>query len=81
VAFGERGAAFALSWQVTPPLYSWAMDRRLVPLRVLVVEPIVRQSGSVEFFVSPEYYGVRRFEENFGLRAGIRSYFNAERAW
>lgn len=75
VAVSEVAPAFTMTWQLTPLLYSWAMDPRLVPLRVLTVEPIVRQSGSIEIFVSPEYWGRRRFEENFGVRAGLRAYF------
>lgn len=67
---GSDGAAFGLRWQVTPLLYSFATDARLNRWRWWLAEPIVRQSGSLELFVSPEYLAGR-----FGGRAGLRSYF------
>lgn len=73
---GEQGARFGLRWQLTPVLYSFALDSRLSPWRWLVVEPVVRQSGSVELFVSPEYLALDGgAAERFGVRAGLRSYF------
>lgn len=72
---GDSGAHGTMTWQFTPLLYSWAMDRRLVPFRFFVVEPIVRQSGSVELFLSPEYVGRGAFEDSWGFRAGARAYF------
>jgi hypothetical protein len=76
LGFGEDGALFGLRWQVTPLLYSFATDARLSPWRSLVVEPIVRQSGSLELFVSPEYLALDGgIGARFGLRAGLRSYF------
>jgi hypothetical protein len=75
VAFGEQGARFGLRWQVTPVLYSFALDSRLSPWRWFVVEPIVRQSGSVELFLSPEYLALEGgAAERFGVRAGLRGY-------
>ncbi len=52
---GNEGARFGMRWQVTPFLYSFGIHRRLSPIRTLIVEPIVRHSGSIEFFVSPEW--------------------------
>ena len=75
MAIGERGVHGTMSWQVTPLLYSWAMDKRLSPWRTFVVEPLVRQSGSVELFLSPEYLGRGQAEYNWGFRAGVRAYF------
>lgn len=75
VAFGERGAHGMMTWQLTPLLYSWSLDRRLSPLRFFVVEPLVRQSGSVEAFISPIYLGRGAFEDSLGFRAGARAYF------
>src|SRR4051794_40380571 len=46
MAFGETGVHGTMTWQMTPLLYSWALDRRLTPVRFFVVEPVVRQSGS-----------------------------------
>jgi hypothetical protein len=41
-----------------------------------VAEPLVRQSGSLELFVTPEYffYGSSP-ADGWALRAGVRSYF------
>jgi hypothetical protein len=74
-----RGAGvtrFGLRWQLTPVLYSFGVHRTANPWRAFVVEPFLRQSGSVELFVSPEYlfYG-RSFSDGLLWRIGARSYF------
>ncbi len=75
VAFHEHGAQGTLTWQITPVLYSWGIDRRLSRFRAFIVEPIVRQSGSVEVFFSPEWMGRGLGAQNLGFRAGVRAYF------
>jgi hypothetical protein len=73
---GEDGAVFGLRWQVTPLLYSFATDARLSRWRWLVAEPIVRHSGSLELFASPEYLALDGgIGARFGVRAGVRSYW------
>jgi hypothetical protein len=73
---GDSGAVFGLRWQVTPVLYSFATDPRLSRWRWFVAEPIVRQSGSVELYFSPEYLTIgNTFGDRLGARMGIRSYF------
>jgi hypothetical protein len=68
-------AAFGARWQLTPVLYSFGIHRSQSPWRFFVVEPIVRQSGSLEWYVSPEYLDLEDdFSERFGLRTGLRSY-------
>ena len=76
LAYGGGSARFGLRWQVTPLLFSWGIHRGLSPWRFLVVEPYVRQSGSVEAYVTPEYfvYG-SKFADGWVPRAGVRSYF------
>jgi hypothetical protein len=70
------GARFGLRWQLTPLLYSFATDARLDRWRWFVVEPIVRQSGSIELFASPEYLALDGgIAARFGVRGGLRSYF------
>jgi hypothetical protein len=73
LAVAEDGLRFGLQWQLTPLSYSFGVDRRLSPWRAFIVEPVVRHSGSVELFFSPEY--LARAGERFGFRAGVRSYF------
>jgi hypothetical protein len=69
------GAHAGMRWQITPFLYSFGMNPRLSPLRSLVVEPVVRHSGSTELFVSPEYLAAgARTESRWMLRVGLRSY-------
>lgn len=70
LGIGNDGATFGLRWQVTPLLYSFATDARLDRWRWWLAEPLLRQSGSIELFASPEYLAGR-----FGGRAGLRSYF------
>ncbi len=73
---GEDGALFGLRWQLTPLLYSFASDARLDRFRWFIAEPVVRQSGSIELFVSPEYLSLDGgIGARFGVRAGLRSYF------
>ena len=76
IAAGAGGARFGLRWQVTPLLYSWGINRRLSPWRVLVAEPYVRQSGSIEAYLSPELItGGITFSDMWLVRPGIRAYF------
>jgi hypothetical protein len=72
---GEGVGRFGLRWQVTPLLYSFGVYRTVSPWRSLVVEPLLRQSGSVELFVGPEYifYG-RSFADGLLWRIGARTY-------
>ncbi len=67
--------AFGARWQLTPVLYSFGIHRSQTPWRFFVVQPIVRQSGSLEWYVSPEYLALEDdFSDRFGLRTGLRSY-------
>jgi hypothetical protein len=76
LAFGGSGPLFGMRWQVTPLLYSFGIDRRLSPFRAFVVEPLVRTSGSLEWFVAPEYLALDGdLRRRFGFRTGLRAYF------
>jgi len=76
LGLGQEGALFGLRWQLTPVLYSFATDARLSRWRWLLAEPIVRQSGSIELFASPEYLALDGgVAARFGVRAGLRAYF------
>ena len=68
---GQGASYFGLRWQLTPVLYSFGINRKLSPWRFFVVEPLTRQSGSIELFFSPEYV----FGLSTVLRTGLRSYF------
>ncbi|MEE9118832.1 MAG: hypothetical protein V3U02_09625 [Calditrichia bacterium] len=66
---------FGLRWQVTPLLYSFGINRKLNPWRYFVVEPLVRQNGSIELFFTPEWLNVtNKFKTNWLFRGGIRVY-------
>jgi hypothetical protein len=67
------GAGFGLRWQLTPLLYSFGIHRSLSPWRTFVVEPLTRQSGSIELHLSPEY--LTALDDHFGGRVGVKSYF------
>ena len=76
LGLGEGGATFGLRWQVTPLLYSFATDARLDRFRWFISEPVVRQSGSIELFASPEYLALDGgVGARFGARGGLRAYF------
>ncbi|EYF03767.1 Hypothetical protein CAP_5197 [Chondromyces apiculatus DSM 436] len=71
----NAGVRFGARWQVTPLLYSFGIDPRLSPWRVLVAEPIVRHAGSVELYGSPAYLaGGGTLGNRWLLRAGVRAY-------
>jgi hypothetical protein len=76
LAYGHDVARFGVRWQATPLLFSWGIHRGLSPWRFFVAEPYVRQSGSVELYVTPEYvvHGAS-FADGWILRTGVRSYF------
>ncbi len=79
---------FGARWQLTPFLYSFGIDRRLLPVRMLVAEPDVRHSGSVEIYLQPELLsasfadkkgtvkgqGIAAPDGIFLLRGGVRAY-------
>jgi hypothetical protein len=76
LGFGADGALFGLRWQLTPLLYSFATDARLSRWRWFIAEPIVRHSGSLELFASPEYLSLDGgVAGRFGAQLGVRSYF------
>lgn len=62
--------AFGLRWQVTPVLWSFGASRHQSRWRTFVVDPIARQSGSLELSTSFEYIGghVDRLLARPGLR-------------
>jgi hypothetical protein len=73
----DRGRArFGASWQLTPLLYSFGINRKLSPWRSLVVEPIVRHSGSIELYLAPEVLAgdFPSYADRWIGRVGLRSY-------
>jgi hypothetical protein len=76
LVYGDATARFGVRWQVTPLLFSWGIHRGLSPWRFLVAEPYVRQSGSIELYLTPEYVSSGGSLGDGGiLRTGLRSYF------
>lgn len=76
VVVAEGQPSLALEWQLTPLLWSHAMDPRLSPWRSFVVEPVVRQSGSLELFIAPQFWpswqpGPQRWGSKLGLRTTV----------
>ena len=74
IAAGDGTARFGLRWQVTPLLYSFGIQRRVSPWRFFIVEPIVRHSGSIELYFSPEYVVHGSFGDSLLWRGGVRTY-------
>ncbi len=70
------GLRFGLRWQVTPVLYSFGLNHRVSRWRFLVAEPLARQNGSLEFFISPEYLDLgHSAKDHWLVRGGLRAYF------
>lgn len=71
----QQHAYFSMRWQITPVLYSFGVRREVNPWRVLIAEPNLRQGGSIELFLSPEYTAFPGdLSGKWGLRSGVRSY-------
>ena len=69
-------ARLGMRWQITPLLQSFGINNRLSPWRYLVVEPMVRQNGSIELFFTPEWVNLtEKFSTNWLFRGGLRLYF------
>lgn len=66
----QTRSAFGLRWQVTPVLWSFGVHRKLSGWRFFIVDPLARQSGSIELSTSFEYIGghVDRLLARPGLR-------------
>lgn len=72
---GGSGSRFALRWQITPLLYTFALRRELSPWRFFVVEPLARQGGSLELYFSPAYVMSGERFQRLMPRLGARAYF------
>lgn len=64
-------AAFALSWQLTPVLWSFGLHRSLSPWRFFVVDPIARVSGSIELTAGFDW--VMGHVDTLLVRPGLRA--------
>ena len=65
--------AFGLRWQLTPLVYSWGTNRRITRWRSFVVDPLARNSGSLELNTSFEYFFGHI--DRFIVRPGVRANF------
>lgn len=76
ITLSGDGTRFGLRWQIAPVLYSFGINKRLDPWRYFISEPFVRQSGSIELFLSPEYFNLDDiYESEWLFRGGLRAYF------
>jgi hypothetical protein len=64
--------AFGVRWQLTPLLWSFGVHRSQTGWRTFVVDPIARQSGSLELSTSFEYIG--GWVDRLLVRPGLRVY-------
>ncbi|MBL1214193.1 MAG: hypothetical protein HND52_12610 [Ignavibacteriae bacterium] len=68
--------SFGMQWQITPLLYSFGINKNVNPWRSFIIDPVKRQSGSAEFFLSPEYLNLASsFKNKWLFRTGVRLYF------
>jgi hypothetical protein len=68
----DLSPSFGLRWQATPLLWSFGVHPRQSRWRYFVVDPIARQSGSLELSTSFEYIGGH--VDRFLVRPGLRVY-------
>ena len=65
--------AFGMRWQLTPVVWSWGTNRRITRWRSFVIDPIARNSGSIELNTTFEYlFG---HVDRMLVRPGIRATF------
>lgn len=69
----EVESAFGLRWQLTPVLWSWGVHRRSSRLRWFVVDPLARNSGSIELDTTFEY--LWGHVDRMLVRPGVRATF------
>ena len=65
-------ATWGLRWQLTPLLWSFGVHRAQSRWRTFIVDPIARQSGSLELSTSVEYIG--GWVDRLLVRPGLRVY-------
>lgn len=71
----KSGVKFGMRWQITPMLYSFGINKKLSPWRYFITDPLARQSGSAELFISPEYLNIGdSFKNKWLFRYGLRTY-------
>ncbi len=70
-ARGDASPSFGLRWEAAPLLWSWGVHPRQSRWRSFIVDPIARQSGSLELSAGIEYIAghVDRFIPRSTLRA------------
>ncbi|MEO6695731.1 MAG: hypothetical protein ABIO41_11070 [Ignavibacteria bacterium] len=66
---------FALRWHITPLNISFTTNKYISPVQFFLVNPMRKYTGSLEFFVQPEW-SMSRFENSglkkFGVGVGSR---------
>ena len=65
--------AFGMRWEVTPVLWSWGVNRHASRWRFFVVDPLARNSGSLELNGTVEYFFGH--VDRFLVRPGVRATF------
>lgn len=72
---GGGSVHFALGWQVTPVLFSFATHKDISPWRFLVADPWARHGGSVELFAAPYLFLA---DPHGAAKLGARAYVPLE---
>lgn len=65
--------AFGMRWELTPILWSWGVNRHASRWRFLVVDPLARNSGSLELNGTIEYFFGH--VDRFLVRPSVRATF------
>ena len=72
---GNSRLQFGLRWQITPVNISFKTNKYVSPVQFFMINPVRRFTGSVEFFVQPEWT-TSGFEysrlDRFGISTGSR---------
>lgn len=70
----QTDAAMGFRWQITPISYTFGVNDKLSRFRYLMVDPLARNSGSVEMYFQPEWNNFKNINHKWALNSGVRLY-------
>ena len=70
----ETNAAIGFRWQITPIAYTFGLNDKLSRFRYFMVDPLARNSGSIELFLQPEWNNFKYINHKWAINTGARLY-------
>ena len=70
----QTDAALGFRWQLTPISYTFGLNDKLSRFRYFMIDPLSRNSGSIELFFQPEWNDFKSINHKWALNSGLRLY-------